>query len=307
MELAYGNDQVGLAGRPLAQHIKVKVTDESSTPLRGVSVSLAVTSGGGSVDTPTGVTDTEGFAGAAWTLGSGPNIGAQLATATIDGTAIVPVTFSAHVVTEVVKGGGDGQTAEVGERVAEAPTVIIRDATDQPVSGVTVLWTVNSGGGWVDSPSSVTDASGVASMPWTLGLRVGAVHSLKASIAPEFEAAFSATGVLTVGVFEVDGGNDRSGVAGTTLGIPLAVWVGPPYVDALYGTYTVQGVEVVWEVVGGGGSLSTGTSFTDPSSRARVRWTLGSTPGTNNQVVRASVAGFSGSPVTFTASATAAP
>lgn len=305
MELAYGDNQVGVAGSPLAQHITVKVTDEHGTPLRGVTVAFEVT-GGGSVDAPVDVTDTDGFAGAAWTLGASPGIGAQLATAKIDGTAIAPVTFTARVVTQVVKGAGDQQTAEVGNAVAEAPTVVIRDASGEPVAGMTVLWTVTSGGGWVESPSSLTDANGVASMPWKLGYRVGSVDSLEASIARQVEATFSATGVLTVGVIEVDGGNDQSGVAGTTLGVPLVVWVGPPYPDALSAN-PVQGVEVVWEVVSGGGALSRATSITDASGRARVSWTVGATPGSGNQVVRASVAGLAGSPVTFTASATAGP
>ncbi len=308
MELAYGDNQVGVAGSPLAQHITVKVTDEHGTPLRGVTVAFEVTAGGGNLGSPADLTDTEGFARAAWTLGSEPGIGTQQATATIAGTSIAPVTFSARAASQLVKRGGDAQTAEVLHGVAEAPTVIVRDAADRPVAGMTVHWAVTSGGGRVESPTSLTDADGVASMPWTLGnwvAWVGSVHSLMASIAPELEVTFSATAVLTVGAIGVDAGNNQSGVAGAMLGVPLAIWVVTPNADDW--STPVQGVEVAWEVVGGGGTLSRATSITDASGRARVSWTVGATPGSGNQVVRASVAGLAGSPVTFTASATAGP
>jgi len=306
IDVAYGNDQVGLAGNALRAPITVRVTDQQGVPMKGASVAFAVASGGGSVSRATVLTNEMGLAGTNWTLGSGLAPGEQSLTASLAGKAGSPVTFSARVVAQVVKGTGDGQTAEVGWNVAEVPTVIIRDASGIPVAGLAVRWTVTSGGGWVESPSSFTDADGVASMPWALGLWSGAVHSLKASIAPGFEATFGATGVLTVGGIEVDAGNHQSGVAGTTLSVPLTVWVGSPYVDALYAE-SVQGVEVVWEVVGGGGSVSAGSSITNASGRARVTWTLGATLGTDNQTVRASVAGLAGSPVTFTASATAGP
>ena len=153
MELAYGDNQVGVAGSPLAQHITVKVTDEHGTPLRGVTVAFEVTAGGGNLGSPADLTDTEGFARAAWTLGSEPGIGTQQATATIAGTSIAPVTFSARAASQLVKRGGDAQTAEVLHGVAEAPTVVVRDAADRPVAGMTVHWAVTSGGGRVESPT----------------------------------------------------------------------------------------------------------------------------------------------------------
>jgi hypothetical protein len=107
-------------------------------------------------------------------------------------------------------------------------------------------------------------------------------------------------------VIEVDGGNDQTGVVGTRLRLPLVVWVGPPYEDPLY-SVPVQGVEVVWEVVGGGGSISAATGVTNASGRAQINWTLGASPGSNNQIVRASIPGFPGSSATFTASATVGP
>ncbi|HMU62222.1 MAG TPA: Ig-like domain-containing protein [Gemmatimonadales bacterium] len=306
MGIAYGNDQVGVAGRPLVQNITVKVIDQQDKPMRDVSVSFAVTGGGGSVDAPTDVTDNQGFASTAWTLGSGPGVGAQSATATIDGAAIAPVTFTARVVTEVVRGAGDGQMAEVGHAVGEAPTVIIRDAAGEPVAGMAVLWTVTSGGGWVDSPSSFTDVNGVASMPWTLGYSVGSAQALQASLSPSVATTFTASAVLTSASMYVQAGDHQTGVAGADLALPVMVRVTTEETEYYYG-HAVEGVEVHWEVVGGGGSTRASTSLTNASGLASVTWVLGDSLGTDNQRLQASVTGLVGPPVEFTATATAGP
>src|SRR5262245_38452525 len=66
------------------------------------------------------------------------------------------------------------QTSTPGTTVPEAPAVVVKDAKGTPVSGVTVTFTVTSGGGFVQNPSAVTDAQGRASSgSWTLGNSVG--------------------------------------------------------------------------------------------------------------------------------------
>ncbi|MEZ4413387.1 MAG: hypothetical protein R2910_10415 [Gemmatimonadales bacterium] len=44
---------------------------------------------------------------------------------------------------------GDGQTATAGSAIATAPRVLIRDVSNNPVSGVAVTFAVASGGGSV--------------------------------------------------------------------------------------------------------------------------------------------------------------
>ncbi|MCA9769531.1 MAG: Ig-like domain-containing protein, partial [Gemmatimonadetes bacterium] len=66
--------------------------------------------------------------------------------------------------------GGSGQQAAAGEAVPLAPSVVVRDAAGEPVAGVTVTFSVVSGGGTIQGATPATDASGVARISrWVLG------------------------------------------------------------------------------------------------------------------------------------------
>lgn len=93
----------------------------------------------------------------------------------------------------------------------------------------------------------------------------------------------------------------QSAVVNTAVGSPPAVIVTD--VDG----FPVPGVTVSWAVASGGGGIVVANAITDAQGiSALTSWTLGATPGTNNNSVTATVAGTSGSPRTFTASAVAA-
>ena len=91
-------------------------------------------------------------------------------------------------------------------------------------------------------------------------------------------------------------GDGQTALVGTILTGPLRVTVtlsGAPQ----------QGTAVTWAAGGSDGSVSPTSSVTDASGIATTTWTLGQTAGA--QRATASLAGATGSPVTFTASATA--
>ncbi len=93
-------------------------------------------------------------------------------------------------------------------------------------------------------------------------------------------------------------GDNQSGTVGTALAAPLRVVVtldGAPR----------QGANVTWGAAGSGASVNPATSATGPDGIATTSWTMGHAAGA--QVATASLAGATGSPVSFTASATAAP
>lgn len=96
-------------------------------------------------------------------------------------------------------------------------------------------------------------------------------------------------------------GDHQTGTVGQVLAQPLVAKV-----TSSTGA-GVAGVTVTWQLTAGGGALSTSSVPTDSQGRASVGVTLGTTSGSNNTIVTASVAGLSGSPVTFTASGTAGP
>ena len=93
-----GDGQQGEPGTPLPGPLIVRVTDEHDHPMPGVAVEFSVTRGGGtltaSADRVTMVTDADGLARAAWTLG--PAGAQEVHARVLNGTRPL-VRFSAHV------------------------------------------------------------------------------------------------------------------------------------------------------------------------------------------------------------------
>ena len=306
--LVSGDAQTGAAGAALAAPITAKVTDQNGAAMANVSVAFAVATGGGSVAAASVPTNAQGEASTTWTLGATAGVNSNTSTASVTGLTGSPVTFTASATagpaSQISGTAGNAQTGEVGATVALAPTVAVKDANNNPVAGVTVTWTVTAGGGSVASATSMTDAAGEASMAWTLGPMVGTdLQMLRAALAGGANAMFSASAVLTAGTMALNGGDNQSAVAGAAVGIMPSVLVKTPGA----GGVPVQGVTVDWAVTAGGGTPSAPTSVTDASGIASIGWTLGGTAGANNQGLSATVAGLTGSPVAFVASATAPP
>jgi uncharacterized protein YjdB len=167
-----GNNQTARPGTAVATSPAFIVTDPAGVPVPGVTVSFAVTSGGGSVSVPSSVTNVDGIAAVTWTLGPAP--GTNTLQASIPG-GIPPVTFTATAATAppttIAVNSGDKQSANAGSPVAVAPSVRVSDAEGLGVPGVSVAFSVTTGGGSIQIANAVTDLQGVASVgSWTLGL-----------------------------------------------------------------------------------------------------------------------------------------
>lgn len=88
---------------------------------------------------------------------------------------------------------GNGQSAAAGSPVAVNPTVVLRDAQGQAVSGKLVTFAVESGGGTIGVAGLYTDQDGRASPgQWTLGVTVG-TQTLSATYTGLPKVTFSAT------------------------------------------------------------------------------------------------------------------
>ena len=95
---------------------------------------------------------------------------------------------------------------------------------------------------------------------------------------------------------EIASGDSQQGAVGAALWDPLVVRV----VDDA--SHALQGQEVVFTVLSGGGHLSADTATTDPNGLARTIWTLGtSTAVADSGRVQARVTGSNASPATFAA------
>ena len=132
-----GSGQSGLVGAPLRDSLFARVTDRGQNPVSGVSVQWVVTSGGGSANPITAISDARGLATTRWTLGS--LVGTQTMEARAGTLSGSPVIFNAS--------GSNG--------IAARKTWIGGDATD-PVN-----WSV--AGNW--QPAGVPAASDTAVIP----------------------------------------------------------------------------------------------------------------------------------------------
>jgi hypothetical protein len=186
----------GTVGAAVAVPPAVRVTDAYDNPLQGVTVTFAVTAGGGSATGTSALSDSLGLAAVgSWTLGT--LAGAD--TLTASATGLPRLTFQvigmAGAPATVAKSAGDNQTANVRSPVDTMPAVVVRDAYGNPAPGVTVTFSVASGAGAVAGAAPVTDGTGNARVArWTLGPAAG-TNTLDAAVPALTPVTFTATAV----------------------------------------------------------------------------------------------------------------
>ena len=291
-----GDAQSATVGTAVATSLTVTVLDATANPVPGVTVTFAVTSGGGSVGTPSTLTNGSGTATTTWTLGTNATQ-AQSVTATA-GTAqtVFTATATAGAAASVILNAGNNQTAAVGTAVATKPSVKVTDSFGNAKSGVGVTFAVASGGGSVTGATTTTNASGVATVgSWTLG--TAGTNTLDASatgVANPF--TFTATAVTPGAAANIAilSGDAQTGLVSYATNFRPAVKV----TDA--GGLGVSGVAVTFSVASGGGSATGTSAVTNAQGIAQVgSWILGASAGANS--LTAASAGLTGSPVTITA------
>jgi adhesin/invasin len=293
MTLNAGNGQTALASTAVAIPPSVLIRDQFNNPVGGVAVTFVVSAGSGAVTGTPATTNANGVAAVgSWTLGS--IAGTNTLSATSSAVAGVTIAFTATGVigpaATIDVNTGNGQSAIAGTAVATPPSVIVADAAGNPVSGVTVTFAVESGGGSATGLVAVTDASGIATVgSWTLGTALGA-NTLTASSGnlTRSPVTFAANAIAgPPATLTVSAGDAQSATAGTAVATPPSVIVkdanGNP----------VSGISVTFAVVAGGGSATGVTATTDARGIATVgSWTLGTTPGANTLTATAGSLSF---------------
>jgi adhesin/invasin len=300
-----GTGQSATVNTAVAVAPAVLVRDALGNPVAGVNVTFAVTAGGGTVNPVTPVaTNAFGIAQAtSWTVGTTAGTGNNAVTATSAGLTGSPVTFTASanagVPTQLTKTAGDAQNATVNTAVAIAPTVLVRDAFNNPVGGVSITFTVTGGAGTLTGTNPVaTNGSGLASIGWTLGSTAGA-NSLAAAASGLTTVTFNATGTAGAATQIVrTAGDGQSAQVGTAVSTLPRVQVRDASGNG------VSGIGVTFAITGGAGSLTgTNPATTDAGGFAQIGWTLGNVAGPNS--LTATSGTLAGSPIGFTATATA--
>ncbi len=200
LQVVTGNGQLATVGSTVGTPPKVRVLDDESSPVAGVTVTFSVMAGGGSITGATATSDASGEASVgSWTLGT--TVGDNRLRARVDGVSPVTVdaTGTAGPAASVSAFAGDGQNATVSTTVAVSPAVRVEDVHGNAVSGASVSFAVGGGGGGVNGTAGTTDASGVFAVgSWTLGATPGP-NSIVATVGGSGitgnPVTFSATGV----------------------------------------------------------------------------------------------------------------
>jgi Domain of unknown function (DUF4082)/Bacterial Ig-like domain (group 1) len=185
-----GDNQTGTAGTSLTNPLVVQVKNSAGNPQSGVTVSFAVTGGGGSVSPASAVTNASGQASTTLTLGA--SSGTNTVSATAAGVGSVTFSATASPSGTITKVSGDNQTGAAGTPLANPLVVQVKNSAGNPQSGVTVNFAVASGGGSVSPASAVTNASGQASTTLTLGAGSG-TNTVSATATGVGSVTFSAT------------------------------------------------------------------------------------------------------------------
>jgi VCBS repeat-containing protein len=284
IEVVTGNGQSARVGSTLPESLVVKVTDTQDRPVADANVVFEFTADGSGASPASVSTDADGRAASLLLLGTrvGP----------VSGTVKVPVqagvtpvqaTISATAFSDNANGialvSGNDQTGPVGTQLPAPLVVAVTDAFGNPISGVTVEWSVgsvgSSAGGSVSSATTVTDDNGQTSVTRTLGPTAG-VQTTVATAAGLAGSPVTFTHTATAGNAArviVVSGNGQSATAGTKLQNALVVQLLDDQNNP------ISGRAVTW--LAGTGSASPETSTTDGNGQARTEWTLGPNPGPN--------------------------
>jgi adhesin/invasin len=178
--------------------------------------------------------------------------------------------------------------------------VIVKDGSGNPMSGVSVAWSAATGGGTVTPGSNTTGADGKVTATRTLGA-AAVLQTTTATVTGLAPVTFHHTAQIQGATqIALDGGSGQTDTVLGTLTTQLSVLVRQETNTA------VQGVNVTWTPPTGGkvnGAAVPTMTATNASGIATVTLTLGPTSG--SQTATAEVTGLIGSPINFSATASA--
>jgi hypothetical protein len=281
--LVAGTNQRALAGKQLPQAVVVRATNRRGTAASGKRVTFRVPDGQGSVDPASAVTDADGRARTAWTLGTDP--GRQTLFASVENVdsalAIVAEADPVAANTRVTP-LADKLVGQAGGQLPDSVAIRITDATGRVLPDVPVRWTMLDGGS-VDSAASRTDSLGVASARWILAKKTG-TQRLRVQVGvgsglgiPPVTLSATALAGAASSVAVTSGDNQRV-AAGAAL--PKAI---------VFKVADVNGSGVgdaSLTLAPSGGLLSDTALTTDSLGIARTHWTMGHSAGDYSLAVR---------------------
>jgi hypothetical protein len=279
-----GNNQSAYVGTTLPTSISVlALSSYTNQPVPNVAVTFTASPSGGSLGSPSAVTNSSGIATTTYKLPTKP----EAVTITASSSKATMTSFSETAVAGPAAGisliSGGYQKGTVAT-VLPAPIVVsVRDPYNNLMPNAIVNFTDNSGGGTFNPSSATTNSSGQASTYYTLPTKIASLTLTATTgsfqaITSEQSLAGSAASVNYVS------GNNQSAQPNQQLALPLIVSVDDQYGNA------VSGVTVNFSDNGAEGKVSKPQVVTSSSGRASISYITPSKAGTVN--VTASVTGL---------------
>jgi PKD repeat protein len=181
-----GNGQSGQINSVLPQPLVVQLVTPTGTPVPSRAVTFTVTASDGTVEslplqaqTLNLTTDAQGKASVLFQLGSRAGLGINQVSVTSPGFlggTVFTETSTAGPPTYIKEFMGNNQRGIIGQPLAEGFQVIVQDAGGDPVAGVPVTYTVNTGDGLFSGQATqtvTTNSDGRAMATLTLGQQEG--------------------------------------------------------------------------------------------------------------------------------------
>lgn len=238
--------------------ITVTAKDAHGNPISGATVVLAASGSGNTLTQPASVTNASGVA--TGTLSSSA-AESKTVSATINGTAVtqtatVTVTAAPSISATLSSVGAAPASITAGSGSATI-TVTVRNSSNQPVSGATVVLASNGTQNTLTQPSATTDANGVAT-----GTLSSNKAELKTISATADGVAITQTAQVTVTAGLVSGATSTVSAAPTS--IAPGTETSTIYVTAKDGFGNpVSGATIVLSATGSGNTLTQPLSTTN--------------------------------------------
>jgi hypothetical protein len=295
LSIVAGDGQSGTVGTTLGQPIVIGAADQDGNPLPNLTLELAITAGGGSVDSPAITTDVQGNAHTLLTLGTVPG------TNTLEARMIGDTDFVSASMTAIVGApamveieDGDEQSGVAGTSLPQPLVVRVADQYSNPVPEIVVEFTITEGNGSTSNVTTTSDASGLAETSLVLDTKAGA-NGVAAFVVDLEPVEFTATGIAGAPAqLRKTSGEGQSAAGGTLLTAPLEVTV-----EDAHGNPT-EGIVV--NFTADRGSVTTSSASTGADGTAATTFRLSNSTGINR--ITAAVEGLPS--VEFLASAVSA-
>jgi len=170
-----GSSQKGPAASLLPLPLNVRVKDAAGNGVSGIQVNFSDGGAGGTLSSPTAITDSSGYATTSYTTGT--KSGAVEITASASG--LTPVVFKETVLagpaTVLSIYSGNNQTVQAAATAAKQLQVFVEDQYANPVPGISVTYSDGGAGGSFSLNPAVTSAKGIAGTRYTAPAQTGMV------------------------------------------------------------------------------------------------------------------------------------